>query len=305
MNNINQQVIFFIKKAFKIVSALMLGTMVAVGFSACGNDNTPTSKKQQEPKPEEPKPEEPTDGPQKVVLKMAMGHFHPGAAFHQSTFPKSVTHAKTEEIFTYEKKNGTWVLSEDSPKAMFVESAIPGTGALNPYGLWITYFDKDGKEITGTFSENGMIDKYQHFFTISNVTDLDGKQITGDKAQITNLFSYVYMDSDPWNQQIKKGAKRVGSKLISEDKTGGRPVLEPLNPLGLKGFFNFNEARMKFDLKIELLNMPEGKMDNGKPRAFYSPKTDAKKIADVILPVVVFMSRADLENFYLDGDPSE
>lgn len=294
-------------KTFKIVSTLALSAMIAMGASSCANDNIPNTKKPEEKKEQKPeeKPEETTDGPHKVVLTFAMGHFHPGAAFHQSSFPKGVTHVKTEEVFSYEKKNGVWTLSEDSPKAMFVESAIADSGSLNPYGLWVSYFDKDGQEITGTFSENGMIDQYQHFFSISNITDLDGKQITGDEAQITKLFNYVYMDSDPWNQQIKKGAKRVGSTLISEDKTGGNPVLEPLNPLGLKGFFNFNVDRVKFDLKIELLNMPEGKMDNGKPRAFYAPKADAKKVVSLSIPMVVFMSRADLNKFYLASDPDE
>lgn len=286
------------KKTFRILSALTLCAMIAVGFSACGNDNIPNVKTQ-----DEPKVEDSTDGPQKIVLKFAMGHFHPGAAFHQSSFPEGVTHAKTEEVFSFEKKDGAWVLSEDSPKAMFVESAIMGLASLNPYGLWISYFDKEGKEITGTFSEGGMIDRYQHFFSVSNLTDLDDKQVAGDEIQVTGLFDYVYMDSDPWNQQIKKGAKRVGSTLISEDETGARPVLEPLNPLGLKGFFNFKMTRVKFDLNVKLLNMPEDKMDNGKPRAFHAPKAGAKEVVNFTLPVVVFMSRGDLDKFHLATDP--
>ncbi|MDO4695741.1 hypothetical protein [Porphyromonas sp.] len=287
------------KKVFKILSALTLSAMIVVGFSACSNDNTPESKRQKEKK------EESTDEAHKIILKFAPGHFHPGAAFHQSSFPDGVTHIKSETVFSYERKEDIWVLTKDSPKAMFIESTEAGSKALNPYGLWISYFDKDGKEITGRFSENGMINQYQHFFTVLNVTDLEDKQTAEEKTQTTDLFDYVYMDSDPWDKQIKQGAKRVGSKLIKEDKGGGNPVLEPLNPLGLKGFFNFTSPLVKFTLKIDLLHMPEGKMDNGSPRMFYLPKTNTKKVVTLTLPIVVFMSREELEKFHLESDPNE
>ena len=296
-------------KTFKIVSALALSAVIAIGLGSCANDNVPDTKKPDEKKEQKPdekpeeKPEETGEAPQKVVLKFAQGHFHSGAAFHQSSFDPTLQHVKSEVVFTYRKQGDDWVLTDDSPKTMFIEATGYQDEFILPYGMWISYFDKDGAEITGDFVQNGMDTKCQHFFGISNVKDLDDNELTGDKAKITTLFEYVYMDSDPWDKQIKQGAKRVGSKLIKD--VNGIPTFEPLNPTGMKGYFNFIPDSVKFDLKIDFLYMADGKFTDGKPHAFHNPKVGAKPLASLTLPIVVFVTREDFSAFYLEGDDAE
>lgn len=284
-------------KTFRFLSTLALGAMIAIGATSCGKNNNSNPDPKKEVHEDEVEP-------QKVVLTFAPGHFHGATSFHQTSVPAGLKHIQSEVRFVFEHKDNAWVLTDDSAKTLFVEAAGEDAVYINPYGLWISYFDKDGKEMTGTFVEDAMERQFQHFFQVANLRTLDDKAITGDKAKTPKVFEYVYMDSNPWNEQIKKGAKLVGSKVLAEKK-GELYQYEPLQPVGLKGFFNFIPQSVKFDLKIDLIHTPEGKYVDGKACPYYSPKATAHSDATLVIPVVAFMKKTDLEKFYHKDDDTE
>ncbi|MDO5036113.1 MAG: hypothetical protein Q4D93_04040 [Porphyromonas sp.] len=96
------------------------------------------------------------------------------------------------------------------------------------YQMRLRYFAKDGDEITGEFATHGEDKIHQHFFTAKE-----------KGVKILDRMKYRYADTDPWDKEVKEGAKLVGDK----------------NPIGLKGMVTFLPTEEKsFTLWISMLH---------------------------------------------------
>ena len=238
----------------KIFGVLLLAS-TAFAFGACQKDNNekPTPK----PAPETHTGEEAE--PVRAELTLAGGHFH-GVAFHQDADAKGITYKKAVQHLTFVRKGDAWELEKGSAEAFRVLSS---TQYLYPYGLWIKYYDAKGQDITATIAANGESRTHQHFFVPSDVKPtFDGKAENDDQIA-DSLLNYVYMDTNPTDGILKSttdkatgktipAAKLVGSKVTGQNALGN--IFEPLNPIGMKGFFQFKKPRKSFVLTVTLFH---------------------------------------------------
>lgn len=313
-------------KTLRNYAYILLG---AVALYACGEDG-PKPKPDPKPKTEEPvKPSEPetptteeekidipvvstdnavdefpginTTEVRKIVLRMYEGHLH-GVSYHYVAGPKGFNHNgfSYEQEMELEFHGDHWHITKGENLFLFMKGEIyggnnltrpvggnlPKTGEEIPapvYGLWVEYYDANGTLLNDEFARNGA---YQTFFrpmqakTISN-----GEALT---KTADDLLGYIYRDTNPHHLAAKNGAK------FNDD----------VNPVGLKGFFFFNEANTRFALNIELWETPKGKLTDGKRAVFYEPseyiKKTGKPVLTVSIPTYVYMSQKKLEDMDYD-----
>ena len=282
----------------KIFGVLLLAS-TAFAFGACQKDNNekPTPK----PAPETHTGEEAE--PVRAELTLTGGHFH-GVAFHQDADAKGITYKKAVQHLTFVRKGDAWELEKGSAEAFRVLSS---TQYLYPYGLWIKYYDAKGQDITATIAANGESRTHQHFFVPSDVKPtFDGKAENDDQIA-DSLLNYVYMDTNPTDGILKSttdkatgktipAAKLVGSKVTGQNALGN--IFEPLNPIGMKGFFQFKKPRKSFVLTVTLFHFDgDAKFPGGKPSPFFAPTAGqlATGHREVVLrvPFVVYASREE------------
>ena len=282
----------------KIFGVLLLAA-TAFAFGACDqeNDEKPTPK----PAPEAHSSE--TAEPVRAELILAGGHFH-GVAFHQDADAKGITYKKAVQHLTFVRKGDAWELEKGSADAFRVLSSRQ---YLYPYGLWIKYYDAKGQDITATIAANGESRSHQHFFAPSEVKPtFDGKAENDDQIA-DSLLNYVYMDTNPTDGILKSttekatgktipAAKLTGSKVIGQNALGD--IFEPLNPIGMKGFFQFKKPRKSFVLTVTLFHFDgDAKFPGGKPSPFFAPTAGQLATAhrEVVLrvPFVVYASREE------------
>lgn len=238
--------------------------------------------------------------PARVVLTLSAGHFH-GVKFHgdgifsltsrELPTPEEPRFFKSVQQITLDKVNGQWQVAQGSDSVFRVMATEHATA---PYGLWITYLAADGDTLNGSFGGNlEAIQTHQHFFTAHNLTITPDGSWDGLVNHTDSLFTYTYMDTNPWHQPISSTDKNlVGSTFISEG------VFEPKNPLGLKGFFSFKQARTRFDMRVRLKHFEgDSKFINGKPRPFNKPTAEAADEIDFAFPVIVLASRSETGGF--------
>ena len=282
----------------KIFGVLLLAA-TAFAFGACQKDNNenPTPK---------PAPETHTGAevePVRAELTLAGGHFH-GVAFHQDADAKGIVYKKAVQHLTFVRKGDAWELEKGSAEAFRVLSS---TQYLYPYGLWIKYYDAKGRDVTATIAANGESRTHQHFFAPTDVKPtFDGKAENDDQIA-DSLINYVYMDTNPTDGILKSttdkatgktipAAKLTGSKVIGQNALGN--IFEPLNPIGMKGFFQFKKPRKSFVLTVTLFHFDgDGKFPGGKPSPFFAPTAGqlATGHREVVLrvPFVVYASREE------------
>ena len=282
----------------KIFGVLLLAT-TAFAFGACQKDNNenPTPK---------PAPETHTGAevePVRAELTLAGGHFH-GVAFHQDADAKGITYKKAVQHLTFVRKGDAWELEKGSAEAFRVLSS---TQYLYPYGLWIKYYDAKGQDVTATIAANGESRTHQHFFVPADVKPtFDGKAENDDQIA-DSLLNYVYMDTNPTDGILKSttdkatgktipAAKLTGSKVIGQNALGD--IFESLNPIGMKGFFQFKKPRKSFVLTVTLFHFDgDAKFPGGKPSPFFAPTAGQLATAhrEVVLrvPFVVYASREE------------
>ena len=282
----------------KIFGVLLLAS-TAFAFGACQKDNNekPTPK----PAPETHTGEEAE--PVRAELTLTGGHFH-GVAFHQDADAKGITYKKAVQHLTFVRKGDAWELEKGSAEAFRVLSS---TQYLYPYGLWIKYYDAKGQDITATIAANGESRTHQHFFVPADVKPtFDGKAENDDQIA-DSLLNYVYMDTNPTDGILKSttdkatgktipAAKLVGSKVTGQNALGN--IFEPLNPIGMKGFFQFKKPRKSFVLTVTLFHFDgDAKFPGGKPSPFFAPTAGqlATGHREVVLrvPFVVYASREE------------
>lgn len=237
----------------------------------------------------------------RIVLTLSSGHFH-GVKFHgdginstlyldnDSTEDVEPRFYKSVQTITLEKEDGTWQVAEGSDSVFRVLSA---GNYSTPYGLWINYYAADGEMLNEEFAgSEATINGHQHFFTAANIrSTFDGDATARYKAD--SLFTYVYMDTNPWNATLKDaGTQLIGSNFISEGN------FTPKNPVGLKGYFTFLQPRTRFDIRVRLKHFEGGsKFVDGVPYAFNKPAASAHDELSYSVPVIVFASRNETDRF--------
>ena len=282
----------------KIFGVLLLAT-AAFAFGACDKDNN--DKRQPTPQPQ-PAPTEEVE-PVRAELTLAGGHFH-GVAFHQDADAQGITYKKAVQHLTFVRKGDTWELEKGSADAFRVLSSRQ---YLYPYGLWIKYYDAKGQDITPVIAENGESRAHQHFFVPSEVKPTFDGTAEKDDQIADSLLNYVYMDTNPTNGILKSttdkatgqtipAAKLTGSKVVGQNALGD--IFEPLNPIGMKGFFQFKKPRKSFVLTVTLFHFDgDAKFPGGKPSPFFAPTAGqlATGHREVVLrvPFVVYASREE------------
>lgn len=300
-------------KILKVLAAMMLVASLPLVTSCSKQDPPmpPVVKQDDNKKPEEPKTpgETPNPGEQheeeihKVVFKLVAGHLHGKYTFHQD-FP--ITGAKyihPIQEMTMINKGGKWSIAEDSKVKRFVVQS--GIAYEQIYGLWINYYDDEGKDISGEFAEGDNAREHQHFFIPKNVKPTAEGEAEADDSDPAKMFRYTYCDTTPWDMSAHGNEGRV--KFTGEDdpKLGTKG-----NPIGLKGYFNFTKTRKSFDLNVRLMHGPKVKFDaNGVAAPYYKPTAKQMQTAhwdvDLLIPVLIYMDRGDIIEEVEDGKKLE
>lgn len=240
------------------------------------------------------------EAPARVVLTLASGHFH-GVKFHgdginATIYPENAPSETVEPKFhksvqsiTLERVDKRWRVAEGSDSVFRVLAA--GNYAT-PYGLWITYYNDEGEVLNQEFGGAEGVNAHQHFFTAHNVRPTADGDATA-KYDANSLFTYTYMDTNPWDRTLaQQGTELIGSEFISEGNFKAK------NPVGLKGFFSFNEPRTRFDIRVRLKHFEgNSKFVNGVPYAFNKPAAVGHDEVSFSFPVIVFASRQETELF--------
>lgn len=196
-----------------------------------------------------------------------------------------------EQEYTYKyTKDG--VIAENSQPILLVQG--------KSYSLEIFYYNKQDKLMNYEFTTAEMAPIHQHFFIPEDIKSI---KVGVEKADKSNVISYFYRDTKPYN------------KMLGES---GVSLREKNDPIGLKGYFKVNKAYQSFDLKIVLVHVTRGSKldDNGNPYPFYQPSPRVLGVTDLSLkvPIKVFSSyqsseyKEDISKTYhipLDEVPSE
>lgn len=250
------------------------------------------STKQDEPKAELPK--EDPDMPARVDIIFAEGHMHGDYAFHQSVDVEDIKVVKAIKRFSLIKTEKGWEpMGGEYPKIAVMSTSKKAEAV---YGLWLRYYNKEGKEVSENITANGNENHYQHFFTATDIKPtFDWEQYVAKdengeikpEGEYTKLedyttetyISYRYCDTNPWNGKYYKSGGKV--KI-----TGNK------NPVGMKGYFKFYGERTKFNLVVELKKIKEGKLTGNAVTPFHTPEKSTVYDKDFNLkfhiPVCVF-----------------
>ncbi len=282
-----------IKKTSYFITLMTLFMAVMLGMSlvSCNKDNgnDPDVEPKKELENEEKKEMESAENtPTKVVITVHDGHLHGVYGFHQNTHSKGVKYLAVNKEFIYWKKDGKWVADDKNPSSLNVQSPSAC------YAFIIDYYNFKNEKINGQFIDNGANKRHQHFFMPENIKAGYGKykgyKFDGD---MEDFFSYTYCDTDPWD----KTYKFHGATFVGKD-----------DPQGFKGYLKFGEGRVTFDLVIKLIKAKNSKRIDGELSPYYQPADgllkEAKTIAEIKLPINVFMEMKDLLNGFIP-DPSK
>lgn len=230
-----------------------------------------------------------TTNVRKIKLTMYEGHIHEPASYHYVPGPKGFNHKSLsyEQDMTLEYRGGEWVVTSGDKFFLFNRGVTyPDYNRKHEpipapvYGLWVEYYDEDDDLINSEFAAKGA---YQTFFRPSNIKQFsDGAASSYKPSQI---MGYMYRDTAPWNGTAREGATYT----------------DTTDPVGLKGFFYFNQRDVKFALNLELWQTPQGKLTAGKPASFLEPSEHIKKtgkpVLSVSIPSFVWLTRAELDNY--------
>lgn len=278
------------------IFSLLFAIAAVLTFSACGKDDDhPTPSPQPQPSGEVEA--------YRAELVLAAGHFH-GVAFHQDPEYQNTKYLKPVQRMTFELHDGKWKPVAGSVEIFRVMSSHE---YLYPYGLWIHYYDAQGKEITAQIAANGVSRHHQHFFTPLEVKPTFDGQTEADDNIPDSLINYVYMDTKPTAGILKEtvdpktgatipAAELVGSRVVGTNALGN--IFEPLNPIGMKGFFQFKKPRKTFLLNVALYHFDgSGKFIGDKASGFNGPTAGQRAAGHLELsfkiPIVVYASREE------------
>ncbi|ETD16925.1 MULTISPECIES: hypothetical protein [Prevotellaceae] len=198
------------------------------------------------------------------------------------------------------------------------------------YTLEMLYYDRKGRLMNEQFctypakKELQMLPIHQHFFTISDKdfsgkeaypTTLDGKEIdefgkSGSTRpsfqQLQKLtktvFNYSYRDTDPVDKTIGdtyQDEKTGKSRTVDRIRKGrSLDASVPYDRVGLKGYFRFVRADIRFQMRIDLVHVLPGDKYIGRGEGGlldFDERHPAWSVSDVILKLP-FRVVADADN---------
>lgn len=225
-----------------------------------------------------------TSAVRKIKLELLEGHMH-GPEFHYTPGPSEIKNKNLsiEQVMTIEWREGRWeITSADVKRLLMMQAKVYETGALGMpvYGLFTSFYDAQGRQITGEFAGSN----YQIFYRPEHIASFS----TGGKVsdQPASLFSYAYKDTRLWHESAHSGRTQyVGDT----------------DPFGHKGYFVFHKGDRQFMLDLQLWSTPQGKRAAG---AALSPahtpsehilKTGSK-VLSVQIPCYTWLDRDQASN---------
>lgn len=273
-------------KTMKLVSFILLLLSMNLSFVACSN--TPDL-------PNNELEEKDHESPAKAELVLVEGHLHGKYGFHQNPEMEGVKYLHRIQKITFALTDKGWGITPDSDQQFRVKSALKGSDGWVVYGLWINYYNAKGELMTHEFIENGQDAIHQHFFIPRDVVPTFDGVVEADDSNTTNLFDYVYCDTNPWNKNMhNEGAKLTGDK----------------NPVGFKGYFKFDKTRKQFSLSVELMHAAKTKFDDkGQASPFHSPSKLQRQRdhwdVKIKVPVVIYANQMEAIEAENDTPESE
>ena len=280
------------KKVFKSMLFVAMSLIVAVGLTACSED---------EVKPKDKTKELVGPQPAKVVIHVYEGHLHGYAAFHETKMYDGVKYMDAPQVFVYTMQNGKWVPDPKNPPYLYAMSynQMQNSEAAVSHALDIRYYDAAGNIMNGQFIDNGKSEHYQHFFVVKDQKPFPNFDARLDNPTNQEFMRYDYVDPTPWNKTIHSG----------EGQYNGLK-----DPLGFKGIMSFGYCRQTCNLNIMLMESHDKKTVNlkklvfkdtwGKPVEKHSQVADwvptpeqlknEKWYPTITIPVMVYMDRAEL-----------
>lgn len=242
----------------------------------------------------------------KIILRMYEGRFKNGK-FAYAEGPKTFNskHFSYEQEMTLEYRDNKWVVTSGekcfvfirgnayitSRGGLYVKPEVPKGGKLpaaanealpeTVYGLWVEYYDAQGKLLNSGIAATGA---FQTFFRTQDLKTLStGEPLT----PLTGEFmGYIYRDTNPFDKTVRSGQ----AKYIDET-----------DPVGLKGFFFFNDRDARFAFNLELWQTPQGKLTDGVRAPFNEPSAHIKKtgrpVLSISIPAYVHVTRAQMDNY--------
>ena len=275
-----------------IIKAFSLGlTAFALVLSSCRKNEpivpNPDNKNGQ---PKETKVDEIT----KVRITLSNGHLHGAKDFHYVPSGGTFTYRNIydRQEYTFVKDGDKWVLSNDAPYRDFIGYQVQqydpkdATSAAPDYGAIIYLYNAKGEVINDQYASEANRSNYQFFFYPTEAKDFDGKSISIDTNNPTNILKYVYCDTNVWNKSANKSPKDAnGNKLYY--------FLKSTEPIGIKGYFQWATIS-QFTLNVDLWYSPKGKLENGKASPFYAPNStikSGKQLLHMSLPINVYASK--------------
>lgn len=174
----------------------------------------------------------------RVEIIIREGHLH-GALFHGNPEMNAPILPKTQKVI-FTQENGKIVRTFDKGNTLKKDiEAIEVMAGHGRYSMEIIYYDHHGDRINYQYLTPEQVNIHQHFFTISEYSDLKTNQLyTAPKGNyFTDLHYYTYRDTNPEDQMYGQS----GVSLLN-------------NPVGLKGYFGFTKGSIKFDLEVKLVH---------------------------------------------------
>ncbi|MDO5608567.1 MAG: hypothetical protein Q4G08_08960, partial [Capnocytophaga sp.] len=177
----------------------------------------------------------------KVELIFRKGHLH-GKDFHGNVDGDDPYFKGTQKVIFETDDNMNIVRKNENGKILTKEEEpILMMGHLN-YSLEIIYYNKAGERINAQFATPGMAPIHQHFFRVTEYTDLNTKETKTPEND--ELMDYLYRDTNP--EDVMIGTFKTGTTTVSKLTN---------DPIGLKGYFTHKRGRTKYMMNIFLAHL--------------------------------------------------
>lgn len=255
----------------KMVSAGQWDLQVRLPITVDGNVETP----------------KPDFEPARAKVQIISGHLH-GTKFHMNPLrdAKNQLIGRNYEL-GYTLQGDEWVPDATNPKYVAIMSTRLDTNNNLPEqatAYVITYYDKDGNDITGEIAAEGTNQRYQHFFMVDRIQPATGGAKEETDRNDEGFFKYYYMDTNPWK---------------ASHHYDGAEVTGPTNPVGIKGYLGFLRKHKIFDLQIRLMCAKQSKFVDGKPSPYYAPTARQQQeeawLPAIKIPTCVYCDSYDLD----------
>lgn len=234
---------------FKNILSVLLVVFISIFMLSCSRDEATAVN---ELGTDEEVIEKGHDNWARVEVIIRQGHLH-GADFHGNPEMKDrpiipiIQKVIFEQTSTGIKRTIDKGNSLKKDQEVIEIIASPKEGAR--YSMELIYYNASGERINYQYMTPEQLPIHQHFFTVKEYEDIKTKNIfkATSSDYFTNLYSYVYRDTNPEDQMVGQG----GSSLIKN------------NPVGLKGYFHFKKESnlTRFNMRVHLAHFKSSKFN--------------------------------------------